>query len=79
MKPGTEQDIKAALERYFEAVRAQKSPSPPDLLPIFKELDELEARLPTDIHPRLRHFLDNKSYRKAYDFLVGIPADQLGH
>lgn len=76
--PGLE-DLKGALELYFEAVRAQKSDSPPDLLPIFRELDELERGLSGALHPRLKHFLENKSYRKAHDFLCGVSADQLGH
>ena len=79
MKSPALENLKAALERYFEAVQAQKSPSPPDLLPIFKELDSLEAGLGGDLSPRLKHFLENKSYRKAYDFLCGAPASQLGH
>lgn len=79
MKSPDLEDLKGALERYFEAVRAQKSESPPDLLPIFRELDELEKSLAGGLHPRLKHFLENKSYRKAHDFLCGTPASQLGH
>lgn len=59
-----------ALERYFEAVQAQKSPNPPDLKPVFNELDEAEARVLPIAPPRLKHFLEGKSYRKAYNFLT---------
>jgi hypothetical protein len=79
MKSPDLEDLKQALDRYFVAVQAQKSASPPDLLPIFRELDALESRLAPLLSPRLKHFLENKSYRKAHDFLSGVPAAQLGH
>ncbi|MEM9398869.1 MAG: hypothetical protein AAF984_01555 [Verrucomicrobiota bacterium] len=61
--------LKTALETYFEAAAAQKSENPPDLKPIFENLDEaVKAAIPL-ASPRLKHFLESASYRKAYAFL----------
>jgi len=78
MKSPDLEDLKRALERYFEAVQAQKSALPPDLIPIFRELDSLELSLAGKLSPRLKHFLENKSYRKAHDFLTGATPDEVG-
>jgi hypothetical protein len=66
------QELQTALDSYFAAVAAQRQPQPPDLLSCFRQLDELESRCSKDIDPLLRHFLKNKSYEKARDFLRGI-------
>jgi hypothetical protein len=57
------------LHEYLEAVLRQKLPSPPDILSIFARLDELEAQLDARHPANLRHYMHQKSYRKAYLFL----------
>jgi hypothetical protein len=64
--------LQAALERYFSAVQAQKSEHPPDLLPVILELDRVADQAKPFSPAHLRHFLDSKSYRKAYEFLRAL-------
>jgi hypothetical protein len=61
--------LQTALERYFSAVHAQRSEHPPDLLPVILDLDRVAGQVKPLAPAHLRHFLDSKSYRKAYDFL----------
>jgi len=66
--------LKTALADYFEAIRLQKDPDPtrrPSLKKYFIELDTLAAKLPADCDPRLRHYMVQKSYEKALNFLGG--------
>jgi len=35
-------------------------------------LDTLESELSSQLDPRLRHFLESKSYRKAHDYLSAL-------
>ena len=35
-------------------------------------LEELESELSSQLDPRLRHFLESKSYRKAHDYLSAL-------
>ena len=37
---------------------------------IFISLETLESELAPHLDPRLRHFMESKSYRKAHDYLV---------
>jgi hypothetical protein len=59
------------LDEYLQAVPRQKDPDAPDLLAIFKRLDEMEAELDSSYSPQLRHYLHQKSYRKAHLYLQG--------
>lgn len=71
-------DLKSALENYFEAIALQKSVDEtkrPPLRPHFEKLDKLAAQLPPDADPQLRHYMKQKSYEKALNFLSGH-ADQ---
>jgi hypothetical protein len=65
------------LEEYLDAVPRQKEPNPPDLLAIFARLDALEAEMDSSVHPQLRHYMHQKSYRKAHLFLQGREAENL--
>ena len=67
-----------ALEDYRSAVDAQKLPSPPDLIPHCL-LERLEATLAPLLDPRLSHFLESKSYRKAYDYLTSLSTSSLAN
>ena len=64
-----------ALHAYFEAVAKQRDAdeaSRPPLIPHFKNLDRLLAEAPDGLDPRLRHFLEGKSYQKAMAYLKTI-------
>lgn len=61
--------LRRTLEGYLAAVPRQKESNPPDILAFFRRLDELEALLDDTVHPQLRHYMHQKSYRKAYLFL----------
>ena len=59
------------LDDYLAAVPRQKEPNPPDLLAIFARLDALEIEIDSGYPAQLRHYLHQKSYRKARLFLQG--------
>jgi hypothetical protein len=59
------------LQEYLEAVPRQKMPDAPDLMALFARLDALEKELTPSFPGELRHYMHQKSYRKAYLFLQG--------
>ncbi|HSI84354.1 MAG: hypothetical protein ACAI35_27175 [Candidatus Methylacidiphilales bacterium] len=63
------QALYQTLTAYLDAVPRQKEPNPPDLRALFRQLDEAERTLPASAHPQLRHYMHQKSYRKAWLFL----------
>jgi hypothetical protein len=65
------------LVEYLDAVPRQKEPNPPDLLAIFVRLDALEAEINDGYPAQLRHYLHQKSYRKAHLFLQGRDNENL--
>jgi len=65
------------LEEYLAAVPRQKEPNPPDLLALFARLDGFETEVDSSYSPQLRHYLHQKSYRKAHLFLQGLDAENL--
>ncbi|MCX6935201.1 MAG: hypothetical protein NTZ01_03270 [Verrucomicrobia bacterium] len=69
--------LHTALQNYFTAVAAQKSPAAPALTIHFNKLDALESQLASQLDPRLRHFLESKSYRKAHDYLESALSSKL--
>ena len=71
--------ILQALQEYLLAVSAQKDPNPPNLIPHCLRLEQLESELSSQINPRLHHFLESKSYRKAHDFLTTLSTSPLGN
>jgi hypothetical protein len=66
-----------ALQDYLSAVSAQKLPDRPDLIPHCQQLELLAVQLAPQLDPRLNHFLESKSYRKAHDYLVALPSSKL--
>jgi hypothetical protein len=67
-----EQQILDALMDLESKVAAMKTAQPrPDLLSVFKRLDELAVQLPPGGSGDLRHFLRNGSYEKARLWLEG--------
>ena len=69
--------LAGALDDYFDAVPRQKEANPPDLLAIFSRLDVLQAEIDSRYPAQLRHYLQQKSYRKAWLYLQGRDADNL--
>ena len=61
--------LAATLDEYLAAVPLQQQPNAPDLLEIFARLDALEIEIGNDAPPQLRHYLHQKSYRKAHLYL----------
>jgi hypothetical protein len=67
--------LAATLEDYLAAVPRQREANPPDLLALFALLDEIERELGADVHPQLRHYMHQKSYRKAHLFMQDRDAE----
>jgi hypothetical protein len=65
------------LDEYLDAVPRQKEPDAPDLLALFARLDALEAEMDAAFPAQLRHYLHQKSYRKAHLYLQGRDAENL--
>jgi len=57
------------LDEYLDAVPRQNMPNPPDLMAIFARLDHLEKEIDSSYPAQLRHYLHQKSYRKAHLYL----------
>ena len=71
--------ILQVLQQYLLAVSAQKQPNPPDLITHCLRLEQLEAEHASQINPRVHHFLESKSYRKAHDFLTALSSSPLAN
>jgi hypothetical protein len=69
--------LAATLDEYLAAVPRQREANPPDLLAIFDRLDALEREMGPEVHPQLRHYLHQKSYRKAHLFLQERDAENV--
>lgn len=65
------------LEEYLAAVPRQKEPNPPDLMALFARLDALEEEVDASYPAQLRHYLHQKSYRKAHLYLQNRDAENL--
>ena len=65
------------LNEYLDAVPRQNEPNPPDLLAIFARLDALEAEIDPSYPTQLRHYMHQKSYRKAHLYLQGREGENL--
>ena len=72
MSPTLEQQIAVALADLEQAVKSMATANPkPNLLPLFRRIDELTSQLPRDTDPVLLHYLHKRSYQKASLFLAG--------
>jgi hypothetical protein len=74
---GKLEKLAATLDEYLAAVPLQKEPNPPDLMAIFARLDALEVEIDASFPAQLRHYLHQKSYRKAHLWLQGREAENL--
>jgi hypothetical protein len=68
------EELKSTLTAYLDAVPRQQEPNPPPLLPLMLRLEELQKQLPADAPERIRHYMHSKSYRKAFEYLNGLPS-----
>ncbi|MBX2825621.1 MAG: hypothetical protein KTR33_12880 [Gammaproteobacteria bacterium] len=64
-------NIKTCLESYFEAVDSQKTENPIELKPALLALEEISNNIRPEWPGRLKHYLESRSYRKAYTELGG--------
>ena len=69
--------LNGTLHEYLEAVPRQKLPGAPDLMALFARLDVLEKELTPGFPGELRHYMHQKSYRKAYLFLNGQDSENV--
>lgn len=76
MNSPLEKELRSALDRLTETVKAMPTANPkPNLLPLFAHLDELTRQLPPDTDPSLLHYLHKKSYEKARLYWQGRDAE----
>ena len=69
-------DLTAALRDRLDAIRDEVSRRDPAthmarLQKISERIEELRARLPVPVDPRLAHYFERCSYDKALEFLEG--------
>jgi hypothetical protein len=64
-------DLKTALCGYYEAIDSQKTDQPMDLAAPMARLETFSLQPPADLHPQLRHYLESRSYRKAWTWVRG--------
>ena len=82
--PPDESRLFAALSDYLEVVGQGGSSSTQaawkeKLRNTMLTLDSLEAELASRMDPRLRHFFESKSYRKAHDHLASRASSGLAN
>jgi len=63
--------LKQCLENYFAAVDSQKTENPIELKPALMALEEISTQVPSECPSQLKHYLESRSYRKAYIELGG--------
>ena len=59
------------IENCLKVITNPADAGPGDLLGALQKLDQVVKQSQDDIHPRLRHFLENRSYQKALVWLEG--------
>ncbi|MDZ4789350.1 MAG: hypothetical protein SH807_10455 [Blastochloris sp.] len=64
-------ELRQALTDYFLAVDSQKSACALDLSKPIEQLEFFSRNPPADFDPQLRHYLESRSYRKAWTWLEG--------
>ncbi len=73
----TLEHLAQTLQEYLDAVPRQSEPNPPDLMALFARLDAFEASMDSSYPAQLRHYLHQKSYRKAHLYLQDRDAENL--
>jgi len=72
----TEQQLLDVLLELESAIDKVNADPKPDLMAIFRRLDDLSNQIPKDASPDLLHYLHKKSYQKARLFLQGQDPEQ---
>ena len=79
-----ESRLHSALSDYLKLVSSGRAGSAEtaateSLRSIFLTLDSLSSELSSQVDPRLAHFLESKSYRKAFDYLSTLASSGLAN
>ncbi len=61
------------LEHYYAAIASLKTPSPQDLAAAVDALEAASRQPSPELPSALRHYMESRSYRKAWEFLGGTP------
>ena len=69
-------DLREALRERLAAIRDERSRRDESkhivrLKAVSERIDQLQAALPHPVDPRLKHYLERKSYDKALEYLEG--------
>jgi len=77
-----ESRLHSALSDYLKLVSSGRAGSAEpaateSLRSIFLTLDSLSSELSSQVDPRLAHFLESKSYRKAFEYLSALASSGL--
>jgi len=80
----TESRLHSALSSYLNTVRQGGAASSQaawaeKLKTSMLALESIESELSSQLDPRLRHFLESKSYRKAHDYLSALASSGLAN
>lgn len=70
-------ELTATLRERLAIVAEEESRRDPErhmarLRDVSERLERIEAKLPSNINPQLRHFLQRRSYSKALDFIEAL-------
>jgi len=68
----TTEHIKSLLEDYFSAVDAGPQSDPQKLRRAIEALEKVSRNPDPELPGRLKHYLESRSYRKAYVELGGV-------
>ena len=77
---GPQTALAAALRERLSIIADTESRRDPDkhmdrLKRVSEKIDALQAALPPSINPRLKHYLEQRSYEKALALLEGTPLE----
>jgi hypothetical protein len=64
--------LRAALQTYYDAIEAQRNGQPANLAEAVMELERFSTHPDPSLPPQLRHYLESRSYRKAWEFLGSV-------
>jgi hypothetical protein len=65
------ESISKALADYFEAVKATQANQPADLASAVTALEAHSQNPPAGLPAPLKHYLESRSYRKAWEWIHG--------
>ena len=63
--------IRKALADYFDAVKATQAKQPADLASAAAALEAHSQNPPSHLPAPLKHYLESRSYRKAWEWING--------